>query len=84
MKSSLPIDGLDLALDFEFLADRLGEIDIEAGEHANLVVIMERRIVAVGDEAELLSPRMSGFGRSTSPCQTSGTMSLRTCAEAAA
>jgi hypothetical protein len=49
-----PSDSIHLALNFELLADGLGEIDVEAGQRADLVVIMERRIVAVGDEAELL------------------------------
>src|SRR5262245_53276267 len=51
-----PIDGLHLALDLELLADGLGEIDVEAGERAHLIEIMERRVVAVGDERQLVEP----------------------------
>ena len=58
----LPIDRPDLALDLELLADGLGEIDIEAGQRALLVEIMEGRIVAVGDEAELVEPVHVGLG----------------------
>ena len=74
---SLPVDALTSHSTSRILADRAGEIDVEAGERADLVVIVEGRVVAIGDEAELArAPRMSGFGRSTSPCQVSGTMSV--------
>ena len=56
VKRSSQSTGRDVALHLERLADRLGEIDIEAGQHAHLVEIMEGRIVAVGDEAELAQP----------------------------
>ncbi len=57
-----PGDGVHLALNLERLADGLGEIDVEAGEGTNLVVIMERRIVAVGDETQLGEPAHVGLG----------------------
>ena len=57
-----PVDVLHLALDLQGFADRLGEIDIEAGQRADLVEIMEGRVVAVGDEAELLQPVHVGLG----------------------
>ena len=52
----LPLDRPDVALDLDRLANGAGEIDIEAGQHALLVEIMEGRIVAVGDEAEPVEP----------------------------
>src|SRR5262245_12348381 len=42
-----PLHRPDIALDPDRLADGAGKVDVEAGEHALLVEILEGRIVAV-------------------------------------
>src|SRR5262249_32239838 len=52
----VPVDGLDLALDLQLLANGLGKVDVKSRQRPHLVEIVERRIVAVGDEGELVEP----------------------------
>ena len=62
LEQILPVNRPDLALDRERLADGAGEIDVEPGQHALLVEIMEGRIVAVGDEAKPIELELVGLG----------------------
>src|SRR5215467_8578435 len=42
----VPLDGLDLALNLQLLADGLREIDVKSRQCSHFVEIVERRIVA--------------------------------------